>query len=273
MIVSLGVLAGAVDIHVFRGLCDSNFPCKRCKDDGQVCTISIKRKKDSKELSRGYAEAIESTHLILIATIYKLYFMVRNNQPWELGEPDLNDYGQPVIHTIAQKLDCIRLSSDIDLPLHGVFPDHEAGMAELALQLGEQQMEEVSQEEATEVDSSVSNRTERASPSELDHSSVESDYLKAFSENATALSVQNFTGNNCDSAFDSLAFEMGDLARFPPQPSWTPNYFPWLMFTTVEAGDLALQSLQELDVAGGMNMVGKGLLEPASDICFTREFA
>ena len=64
--------------------------------------------------------------------------MVRNNQSWDLGEPELNDRGQPVIHNIAQKLGCIRPNSDIDLPVHSVFPEDEAGMAELARQLEEQ---------------------------------------------------------------------------------------------------------------------------------------
>ncbi|KAI8710396.1 hypothetical protein NCS52_01576100 [Fusarium sp. LHS14.1] len=185
------------------------------------------------------------------------------------GEPDLNDYGQPVIHTIARILDCIRLSSDIDLPLHGVFPDNEVSMVELALQLEEQQKEEVPEKEATEADSSVSNRTERASPSELDHSDVECDYPMAVSENATTLSAQDFTGNNCDATFDPLSLEMDDLAWFLSQSSSTSNYFPWLMVAKVEPGDLALQSLQDLDVVGRMNMVGKGLLNPASNIILT----
>ncbi|KAM3087361.1 Fluconazole resistance protein 1 [Clarireedia jacksonii] len=41
--------------------------------------------------------------------------MVRNNEPWELGEPELNDRGQPVIHDIASKLGCIRPSPDLPL--------------------------------------------------------------------------------------------------------------------------------------------------------------
>ncbi|KAF4978580.1 hypothetical protein FDECE_18191 [Fusarium decemcellulare] len=223
-------------------------------------------------MSRGYAEAIESTQLVLIATIYKLYFMVRNNQPWELGEPDLNDYGQPVIHTIARKLDCIRLSSDIDIPSQGVFPDNEVSMAELALQLEEQQKEEVPQKEATDEDSSVSNRTEQASPSEVEHSDVECDYPEAVSENATTLLAQNFTDNNYDATFDPLSFGTDELAWFPSQSSSIPNYFPWLMVTKVEPGDLALQSLQDLDVVGRINMVGKGLLNPASDIIPTPDY-
>ena len=36
--------------------------------------------------------------------------MVRNSKSWELGEPEMNDRGQPVIHDIASKLGCIRPS-------------------------------------------------------------------------------------------------------------------------------------------------------------------
>lgn len=63
--------------------------------------------------------------------------MVRNEQPWELGEPELNARGQPVIHTIASKLGCIPSSNDIEL-IHYVFPEDETGLAELATQLQSQ---------------------------------------------------------------------------------------------------------------------------------------
>ena len=91
--------------------------------------------------------------------------MVRNGQQWDLGEPDLNDRGQPVIHNIAQKLGCIRPNSDIDLPVHSVFPEDEQGLSELARQLEEQQQHEKAGHGA-EHDA----RTDRASSSDLDHS-------------------------------------------------------------------------------------------------------
>ncbi|KAH7202704.1 uncharacterized protein BKA55DRAFT_547471 [Fusarium redolens] len=64
-----------------------------------------------------YAEVLDNTQFAFIATIHKLYSMVVNNQPWELGEPELNNHGQPIIHSIAQKLGCIRPQSDIELPM------------------------------------------------------------------------------------------------------------------------------------------------------------
>ncbi|PFH55919.1 hypothetical protein XA68_17385 [Ophiocordyceps unilateralis] len=121
--------------------CDGEFPCKRCKDDGMVCTAGVRKKVEYKQLPKGYAEVLENTQFALIATVHKLYAMVRSAQSWELGEPELNDRGQPVIHNIAQKLGCIRPNSDIDLPVHSVFPEDEAGMAALARQLEDQQQQ------------------------------------------------------------------------------------------------------------------------------------
>ena len=67
--------------------------------------------------------------------MHKLYAMVRSGRRWELGEPELNDRGQPVIHNIASKLGCIRPATDIDLPVRSVFSEDEAGLAELASRL------------------------------------------------------------------------------------------------------------------------------------------
>lgn len=57
--------------------------------------------------------------------------MVRNNESWELGEPELNDRGQPVIHDIASKLGCIRPSPDLPY----AFPEGADDFAELQAQL------------------------------------------------------------------------------------------------------------------------------------------
>lgn len=35
--------------------CDGEFPCKRCKDDGLVCTAGTRKKTEFKQLPRGYA--------------------------------------------------------------------------------------------------------------------------------------------------------------------------------------------------------------------------
>jgi hypothetical protein len=57
--------------------------------------------------------------------------MVRNNESWELGDPEMNDRGQPVIHDIASKLGCIRPSPDLPY----AFPEGADDFAELQAQL------------------------------------------------------------------------------------------------------------------------------------------
>lgn len=82
---------------------------------------------------------LENTQLTLIVTIHKLYTMVRNGQPWDVGDPHLSDHGLPIIHSIADKLGCIRAQGDIDLPVQSFFPEDETGMVELTIQLEAQQ--------------------------------------------------------------------------------------------------------------------------------------
>jgi hypothetical protein len=240
--------------------CDGEFPCKRCKDDGLVCTAGVRKKMEYKQLPRGYAEVLENTQFALIATVHKLYSMVRNNQQWDLGEPELNDRGQPVIHNIAQKLGCIRPNSDIDLPVHSVFPEDEQGMAELARQLEEQQREQEPQKEMKDTDSSVYNRTERASSSELDHSDFEQDYRKAaFGNNTMTLSPQSFTAGN-DFDFAPPPPEMDPSVMFASQSPSIPNFPAWSM-TKSQPNDLTMHFLQQAGTMPNMDMLNQGLVE------------
>ncbi|TVY53008.1 Fluconazole resistance protein 1 [Lachnellula cervina] len=158
--------------------CDGESPCKRCKDDGLVCTAGSRKKTEFKQLPRGYAEVLENTQYALIATVQKLYTMVRNNESWELGEPELNDRGQPVIHDIASRLGCIRPSPDLPY----AFPEGAEDFAELQAQLqaarSEMALEDTGSRMHSE-DSSYSpalERTDRASSSESDHSNISKDY-------------------------------------------------------------------------------------------------
>lgn len=210
-----------------------------------------------------YAEVLENTQFALIATVHKLYSMVRNNQPWELGEPELNDRGQPVIHNIAQKLGCIRPNSDIDLPVHSVFPEDEAGMAELARQLEDQQKEQEPQKEVKDTDSSVCNRTERASSSELDHSDFEHDYRKAAfgNSNAMTLSPQSFTGSS-DFDFAPPPPEIDASAMFPSQSPSMSSFPAWSM-AKPQPSDLTMQFLQQQQngMMANMDLLNQGLVE------------
>ncbi|TVY37353.1 Fluconazole resistance protein 1 [Lachnellula cervina] len=92
--------------------CDGDLPCKRCKLDGLVCIAGRRKKGEHKEFPPKYAEVLEDTQHILISTIHKLYARVRNGESWNLGEPELDDRGLPVVHDIAEKLGCVRPSFD-----------------------------------------------------------------------------------------------------------------------------------------------------------------
>lgn len=208
-----------------------------------------------------YAEVLENTQFALIATVHKLYAMVRNQQPWELGEPELNDRGQPVIHNIASKLGCIRPNSDIDLPVHSVFPEDEAGLAELARQLEEQQKEASVVAGSRQETESSCNRTDRASSSDLDHSDFE-DYRKtAFGRGAaTALSMspQSLTYSDFDLASSTPS------ERFPSQPqtAMPPTFATWMGRPT-SMNDFATPSFVPGNTGPylDMDMLNQGLLE------------
>ncbi|EPE05543.1 c6 zinc finger domain containing protein [Ophiostoma piceae UAMH 11346] len=118
--------------------CDGEFPCKRCKDDGLVCTAGTRKKTEYKQIPKGYAEVLENTQVALVATIHKLYAMVQSGQSWTLGEPELNERGQPVIHSIASKLGCIRPNNDPDLPFgSSIFPESDKDLNDLQSQLND----------------------------------------------------------------------------------------------------------------------------------------
>jgi len=158
--------------------CDGESPCKRCKDDGLVCTAGSRKKTEFKQLPRGYAEVLENTQYALIATVQKLYTMIRNNESWDLGEPEMNDRGQPVIHDIASKLGCIRPSPDMPY----AFPEGADDFAELQVQLqarSETESDDIRSRKHSD-DSSYSSpalaRMDRASSSESDHSNISKDY-------------------------------------------------------------------------------------------------
>ncbi|RDW64133.1 hypothetical protein BP5796_10635 [Coleophoma crateriformis] len=162
--------------------CDGESPCKRCKDDGLVCTAGSRKKTEFKQLPRGYAEVLENTQYALIATVQKLYTMIRNGESWELGEPEMNERGQPVIHDIASKLGCIRPSPDLPC----AFPEGAEDFAELQAQLqaarAEMSAHDIGGSNGSRKgsDSAVSSppldRTDRASSSESDHSNISKDY-------------------------------------------------------------------------------------------------
>lgn len=176
--------------------------------------------------------------------------MVRNSQSWDLGEPDLNDRSQPVVHNIAQKLGCIRPNSDIDLPVHSVFREDEAGMGELARQLEEQQSHE--------------HDDVKDSSSELDHSGLEQDYRKmAFgNQNTLSLSPQSFASGS-DFEFSTTPVDADPSAMFTSQSSSLPNFgtTSWPMHNKTQANPMGMQFTQQPSSLQNLAMLNQGMLD------------
>jgi hypothetical protein len=211
---------------------------------------------------------LENTQFALIATVHKLYSMVRTGQQWDLGEPELNDRGQPVIHNIAQKLGCIRPNSDIDLPVHSVFPEDEAGMTELARQLEEQQQKEEDSPQK-EIKKESYSQSDRASSSDLESSDFEPDYRRAAfdshnqNNNAITLLPQSFTTNQ-DFEYNATPTEVDANAMFPSQSPSVPAFTSaWQTNSLSQANpnDLAMHFLQQSGSLQNMDMLSQGLLE------------
>jgi hypothetical protein len=212
---------------------------------------------------RRYAEVLENTQFALIATVHKLYSMVRSGQQWDLGEPELNDRGQPIIHNIATKLGCIRPNADADLPPHSVFPEDEAGLTKLAAELEVQQQERDSQpsELKSETDSTC-NRTERASSSDLDHSDFEQDYRKVLgnARNIQNLSPQSFTSYH-DFDTNTMPTELDSTTLFPVQSPSGQSGFPSWNMGRPDSMDLPPQFMQHMDINMAEMMLSQGLVE------------
>lgn len=104
--------------------------------------------------------------------------MVRSNTSWDLGEPEITDRGQPIIHDVASKLGCIRASPD---PLI-VFRDVSEDFATIEAQHQAAQSPANSEdtngrtyfEESTY--SQALDPAEPVSDSESEHSSLPNDY-------------------------------------------------------------------------------------------------
>jgi len=219
-----------------------------------------------------YAEVLENTQYALIATVQKLYTMVRNNESWELGEPEMNDRGQPVIHDIASKLGCIRASPDFP----HAFPEGSEDFAELQAQLQAAHSEiglseETFKTEASSHSSPSGARNERASSSESDHSNLSKDHQNmAWSQQPPAAknmqmspintSIQNRSRNSAprtslvDDESTYSARTSFDTAASIPSPIYTefPGDSPMIRndspFTPWSAGDDFLGQNNGLDL-------------------------
>jgi hypothetical protein len=124
--------------------------------------------------------------------------MIQNNESWDLGEPEMNIRGEPVIHDIASKLGCIRPSQDILV----AFPEVAEDFAELEAQLQASRSEMGTEESGSRILSGSSPsspslaHTERASSIESDHSALSKDYNQTlWAQQQTAAKVNRSTIN------------------------------------------------------------------------------
>lgn len=188
--------------------------------------------------------------------------MLRNGEQWDLGEPELNDRGQPVIHNIAKKLGCIRPNSDIDLPVHSVFPEDEQGLAELATQLeAQQQTEKAAAGASAEHDT----RTDRASSSDGDHSDFE-DYRKIAFGSSNQQAGSTTTLSPASLTYDSFdAYSAPSSESLPSTTSPTTNTMPTNFSAFIRPQSIGAfpssHFLSSSNAFAGLDMFNQGLVE------------
>ncbi|KAM0456352.1 hypothetical protein ACHAPV_007294 [Trichoderma viride] len=124
--------------------CDGELPCQKCKNHGNVCTASIRKRTihvEYKQVPKSYVEFLETTHLAMI--------------------------GELVIHDIAKKLGCIGPNDEIELPIQYELPTTASGMARVAahpkrLQYGDYDAEDSDDKEP---DSPANDSADESAPS------------------------------------------------------------------------------------------------------------
>lgn len=136
-----------------------------------------------------------------------------------MGEPQLNDRGQPVVQHIAQMLGCVGPNNDVDLPTHSVFPEDVMGMEELCRKLEEQERYETGSTLSYERDTkSPCNRLDETALLEPDDSGVGQDCrgIAFGTETAMNLPPQYLSTTSGDLEFDGAASpNMNGNAPFP----------------------------------------------------------
>ncbi|KAH8165009.1 hypothetical protein CIB48_g3231 [Xylaria polymorpha] len=189
-----------------------------------------------------YAEVLENTQFALIATVHKLYAMVRNGQSWDLGEPELNDRGQPIIHNIATKLGS-------ELEIQQLDREREVQVVEIKCE--------------TETTCS---RTERASSSEIDHSDFEYDYRKALmgaqQQNLQTMSPQSFTSSYNEFEPSSIHSDVDpSTSLFAVQSPTAPTSYPTWHMNRPPSMNVSPQYAPPMDINMAEIMLSQGLVE------------
>lgn len=171
-----------------------------------------------------YAEVLENTQYALIATVQKLYTMVRNNESWELEEPGMNGRGQPVIHDIASRLGCLRLSPDLPY----AFPEGADDFAELQLSLQADRSvmpaHDLGTRKVSDDSSSYSpamDRTDRASSSESDHSNTSMEYNQAILSQESEAAERNISAKTITPATEPRPFRLAQRPTSQHNDSYT----------------------------------------------------
>lgn len=166
-----------------------------------------------------YAEVLENTQLVLVATIRKLYEMVRNHDEWHFGEPRCNDRGQAIIHNIAQKLACIRSNGDIDLPVQSVFPEDMEGMEQLASILRKQQATLEAEDGCNKSSDGFSGCSTEANSPEY-HSDLDHELCVPGPEGQDNSLQRSYTPESIGTASNQLALaESSELGNYQIYPS------------------------------------------------------
>jgi hypothetical protein len=98
--------------------------------------------------------------------------MIRNNESWDLGEPELDDRGRPVLHDIASRLDGIRPSPDLPVAFPEGTEDFTKLQAQFRLAQADMSAEDTRRRKLSGSSSSSPSLayTEKASSTESDHS-------------------------------------------------------------------------------------------------------
>jgi hypothetical protein len=175
--------------------------------------------------------------------------MVRNGESWDLGEPDLDERGQPVIHDVASKLGCLRSSPDPP----NYFPDEAEGYEEMQGQFQDTQSEQYLRDtihtkgpECAREFSPALDSTNRESITETDRSDLSS-HSQTWSQQRQAAEIPSLMTKPSDTSLlpeslfseeaypqtsldtmDSMpSFVSSETHTKPPMFSNNPPFFPW----------------------------------------------
>ncbi|CCT69515.1 related to zinc cluster transcription factor [Fusarium fujikuroi IMI 58289] len=236
--------------------CDGKIPCRRCKDDQKICTASARRTITFKHAPRGYAEVLEQSQYILIETIFKLYGMVRNSQPWKLAEPQLNEHGKPVAQHIAKLLGCVPPNADIDLPVGSIFPEDVDSLEELYHELEEHERSEAASTPSLAREKELS--CDESAISEPQDSDMDPPYYWADCQTQGTVDLLLQTRSHGLDFEGAVAADMYGNALFPDTP---PSPLAWNSYIDGRT-DSTLCPLQQVGVMQGSGMLQQGLLRP-----------